>query len=79
MSGDHIFFDIEASSLGPDSYPIEVGWVSVKPNDEIVSGAMLIKPAADWTDWSQEAEAVHGISRTRCASPADLQPTWLEP
>lgn len=59
-----VFFDIEASSLGADSYPIEVGWASVMTEGEIRKAAMLIKPAPNWTDWSHEAERVHGIPRT---------------
>lgn len=58
------FVDFEASSLSPASYPIEVGWVF-----EDGSGAsVLIKPEAAWTDWSAEAESVHGISRATLAA-----------
>jgi hypothetical protein len=53
-----LFIDIEASSLDPDSYPIEVGWASVAG-----SGGFLIRPEQAWTDWSPAAELVHGIRR----------------
>lgn len=55
--------DIEASGLGPDSYPIEVAWCSL---DGEQFWSVLINPetAGDWEDWDDYAEeAVHGISR----------------
>jgi hypothetical protein len=54
-----VFLDFEASSLGDDSYPIEVGWVFEDGREE----DHLIRPAPAWTDWDEEAEAMHGISR----------------
>ncbi|HSH84577.1 MAG TPA: hypothetical protein VK979_05385 [Guyparkeria sp.] len=55
------FLDIEASSLGRDSYPIEIAWSY--PNGEIE--AHLIDPShiLNWTDWDPAAQAVHGLSR----------------
>jgi hypothetical protein len=53
------FVDFEASSLDKRSYPIEVGWVLENGRAE----SMLIRPERDWTDWSDAAEALHGISR----------------
>ncbi|HEU4389252.1 MAG TPA: hypothetical protein VFV34_15725 [Blastocatellia bacterium] len=57
------FLDFEASSLSDRSYPIEVAW---NLSDGTVE-AHLISPASieAWTDWSAEAEMVHGIARTR--------------
>lgn len=54
-----VFLDFEASSLGKKSFPIEVAWVF----QDGKSCSLLIRPAEDWTDWSAEAEALHGISR----------------
>lgn len=51
--------DIEASGIHPDSYPIEIG-IFLENGDSYCS---LIKPADSWHYWSQEAEAIHGISR----------------
>lgn len=51
--------DLEASGFGRGSYPIEVGFAL--ENRDIHS--FLIKPEADWTHWSQDAENIHGISR----------------
>lgn len=51
--------DLEASGFGRGSYPIEVGFAL--ENREVHS--YLIKPEADWTHWSEEAEQIHGISR----------------
>jgi hypothetical protein len=54
-----VFLDFEASSLSNQSYPVEVAWVF----EDGCSRSFLIRPAPDWTDWSSEAEAIHGISR----------------
>ena len=55
-----IFMDFEASSLDlVASYPIEVGLC-------MADGSLhswLIKPHVLWRDWSESAEAIHGISR----------------
>ena len=41
------------------SFPIEVGWC-----DHLGHGrAYLIRPTADWVEWSPQSERVHGISR----------------
>jgi len=63
-----VIIDIEASGFGADSYPIEVG--AVLSDGRRFS--CLIKPFADWTYWSDEAESVHQISRRlldRCGCP----------
>jgi hypothetical protein len=54
-----VFLDFEASSLSKHSYPVEVAWVF----EDGRARSFLIRPAAGWTDWSGEAEAIHGISR----------------
>ena len=54
-----VFLDFEASSLGKNSYPIEVGWVRTDGEGE----SLLIKPAEGWTEWDPNAEAIHNISR----------------
>ena len=56
-----IFLDIEASSLSSRSYPIEVAWNT--PDGAIET--QLISPAAiaRWTDWSVQAEQLHGLPR----------------
>jgi len=51
--------DIEASGFGRDSYPIEVG--VILPDRQCF--CHIIHPAAHWTFWDKDAEAVHGISR----------------
>ncbi len=57
------FIDLEASGLGPASWPIEVGWCF--PDEE--PEALLIKPADDWADeaWDHNAEALHGLSQQK--------------
>lgn len=59
-----VFVDFEASSLGKKGYPIEVGWVFEDGRSE----DWLIRPPPEWTDWDAEAEAIHGIARTRLLS-----------
>lgn len=54
-----VFLDFEASSLAKKSYPIEIAWVCEDGTEE----SHLIRPAPDWTDWSVEAEGLHGLSR----------------
>jgi hypothetical protein len=53
------FLDFEASSLSKHSYPIEIAWVF----EDGRSRSLLIKPKPGWTDWSADAEKIHGISR----------------
>ncbi|SUE63183.1 3'-5' exonuclease [Roseomonas gilardii] len=53
------FIDIEASSLGPDSYPIEIAWVDASGRGE----SHLIRPASRWKDWSEDSASVHRITR----------------
>lgn len=56
------FIDVEASGLGPNSWPIEVGWTF----DTGEPRSMLIKPCDKWsmTAWEKSAEKLHGISPT---------------
>jgi len=58
---DVVFLDFEASSLGKESYPIEVGWIFASGGEE----SHLIRPASIWTDWSAESEATHHLTRER--------------
>jgi hypothetical protein len=51
--------DVEASGFGRGSYPIEVGYV----RDDGQAWCSLIQPAVQWTHWSAEAGALHGITR----------------
>ena len=69
-----LFLDLEASSLASGSYPIEVGWSL--PDGGIESH--LVSPAGvrDWTDWSREAEGVHGISRAELLRDG-RPPAWV--
>lgn len=54
-----VFLDFEASSLSKASYPIEVAWVFEDGQSE----SYLIAPAPTWTEWDEEAAAIHGIAR----------------
>ena len=54
-----IIIDVEASGLGKNSYPIEVG-VALSGSEKYCT---LIQPALRWTDWDAEAEKVHRVPR----------------
>lgn len=56
--------DVEASGFGGTSYPIEIG-VALDDGERFCS---LIRPEPDWTHWSEQAEATHGISRRQLAT-----------
>lgn len=55
-----IILDIEASGFGATSYPIEVGVAM----DNDTRFCRLIRPQTDWQHWSEEAQGLHGISRS---------------
>jgi len=56
-----VYIDLEASGLGPDSYPIEVAW---KDSADGSSDNFLIDPSQveGWDYWDEFAEELHGIS-----------------
>ncbi|UZE94500.1 hypothetical protein [Alkalimarinus alittae] len=73
-----IIFDVEASGLSDDSYPIEVAWQD--SNDPECFDSFLINPNETWKHWDDYAEidnalmtlendiskfliTIHGISR----------------
>ncbi|MFT8711007.1 exonuclease domain-containing protein [Komagataeibacter rhaeticus] len=53
-----LFIDIEATSLHPDSTPIEIAWVTEEGDAE----SYLIRPQPHWTDWSVAAQRLHGLT-----------------
>jgi DNA polymerase III subunit epsilon len=57
-----LFLDFEASSLSRASWPLEIGCSAIM-DGEIKTTAMLIRPRAWWTDWSEASAAIHGIRR----------------
>ena len=60
-----IFLDIEASSLGPDSYPIEIAWSGTDGQ----SDSFLIEPVSNWSDWDSFAElTVHRVSKAELST-----------
>jgi len=62
---DVLIIDLEASGLGPGSWPIEVGLAWVEAG-EVRSWSSLIRPEPDWDEeaWDPMAEDIHGISRS---------------
>ncbi len=69
MSGDllanAVCLDLEASSLGPNGFPVEVAVASVATGEV---RSWLIKPSRLWIErgtWDDDAEALHGLSLAR--------------
>jgi len=62
-TNDLIFLDFEASSLTPDSWPVEIGLSWLADDGAIESHARLIKPHPTWSmdGWSEDSAAVHAI------------------
>lgn len=65
-----VFVDLEASSLSPGSYPVEVGWAKPRAlpwgKCAIEVGSVLVRPEPAWLaagDWDPDAEALHGLVR----------------
>lgn len=57
-----IIFDIEASGLHPESYPIEIAWQD--SNEPSHFDSFFIRPTSNWTYWDDYAETdIHHISR----------------
>lgn len=75
-----VFIDFEASSLSPESWPIEVGlaWLDGK---RVAVESKLIRPRPEWpeSDWNAESQSVHGIPRPDLddASLPDVVAKWL--
>lgn len=68
--------DFEASSLSPESWPIEIG-LSWLDYNQVRTWSSLIRPAPTWdlNDWSIQSAAVHGIPFSELAgapSPAEV-------
>jgi hypothetical protein len=63
LNDELLFIDFEASSLNPDSYPIEVAWSNYNGTRE----SHLINPYSveGWRDWSTSSQSIHGLSRSR--------------
>jgi hypothetical protein len=60
--------------LSPNSYPIEVAWSLEDGSIE----SHLINPYAvdSWKDWDRQAQAIHGLSRTKLAEEGK-HPKWV--
>lgn len=59
-----LIIDLEASGLGPGSWPIEVGLAWVEEG-RVQSWSSLIRPEPDWDGrgWDPVSQEVHGIRR----------------
>jgi hypothetical protein len=69
-----VFLDLEASSLGPRSWPIEIGCAWLEAG-QVEVRSELIAPRPEWPldDWSLAAQRCHGLSlaQVRRGQPAD--------
>lgn len=67
-----VIIDIEASSLSPRSYPIEIAWIDLIRGDY---DSFLINPGNVnwWKDWSAKSENMHKITLE------ELQSDGIEP
>lgn len=63
--GELVFVDLEASGLGPETWPIEIGLACILADGTVHSEASLIRPDPTWREdkWAATSAAVHGIPR----------------
>ena len=74
MKNKPSFLDFEASSLASASYPIEVAWSLA---DGSIEGHMISPTDVDkWTDWSLEAQEIHGITKKELSAHGKT-PAWV--
>lgn len=66
MGEELLFLDIEASSLAPHSWPVEVGWAWIE-GGRVESRSVVVAPRPTWcaSAWSEAAAGLHGLSRER--------------
>ena len=75
-----VFFDFEASSLSPKSWPIEVGiaWLEGR---RVEIRSKLIRPHGSWElgDWAEVSAAIHNIpfNDLQHAEPTEDVARWL--
>lgn len=76
-----VFIDIEASSLSPDSWPIEVG-IAWLEDMKVITHSSLIRPKPEWPEsaWHADSAKIHNIPRSALANApqADDVVVWLE-
>jgi hypothetical protein len=61
------FIDLEASGLGSNGFPTELGWALIREDGSVQSASCLIRPPSQWTmyanAWSPVSERLTGITR----------------
>jgi DNA polymerase-3 subunit epsilon len=69
------FLDFEASSLGLDSWPVEIGLSWIDQNLEVQTFESLIQPDPEWSEdaWSDVSALVHNIPRRDLDAAPDVQ------
>jgi len=68
------FLDIEASGLGPHSYPVQIAWSD--PEGGIECWLIDPSPVSWWDTWDWNAQDVHGIPRTMLTE-FGKHPRWV--
>lgn len=76
-----IFIDFEASGLGEDTWPIEVGLAWIGIDGDVHAEGHLIRPEPiwSWDAWSEESAGIHNIPRAQlddAPAAADVAP-WV--
>lgn len=61
------FIDLEASGLGSNSFPTELGWAIAREDGSIEASSYLIRPPSHWTiyanAWNPATQRLTGITR----------------
>ncbi|GAA6162199.1 hypothetical protein NBRC116589_43730 [Ruegeria sp. HU-ET01832] len=77
----NIFIDFEASSLSPQSWPIEVGLAWLEGRKVVVKSRLICsRESWDPDDWDPKSEEIHGLPYSTIlssGSDADVVSDWL--
>jgi len=74
----YAFIDFEASGLGPNSWPIEIGVSWILENGKVATWSSLIMRHTNWLpeNWSPASEEVHGIPFLSLDSAPPAEEVW---
>lgn len=72
--------DFEASSLGPASWPVEIGLSWIASTGRVATWSSLVRPHGTWSmdEWSEQSALVHGISLDELASAPEAEAVAAE-
>jgi DNA polymerase III epsilon subunit-like protein len=80
------FIDLEASGLGSNGFPTELGWAVIREDGSVESSCCLIRPPSSWrfytNAWSNSSERLTGITRQMLEedglAPAEAMKRFME-